>query len=69
MTLNFKAWKIHNLLVALLFFAENFNLSSGREDECNSRGTDISVGGLRLVTALDTSNDRGLFSRETGVAI
>ena len=56
-------------MVALLVFAENFNLSSGREDECNSRGTDISVGGLRLVTALDTSNDRGLFSREAGVAI
>ena len=64
-----KVWKIHNLLVALLVFAENFNLPSGREDKCNSRGTDISVGGLRLVTAFDTSNDRGLFSREAGVAI
>ena len=45
-TFTSKVWEIHNFLVALLVFAENFNLSSGRENECHCRSTHIGVGSL-----------------------
>ena len=45
-TFTSEVWEIHNFLVALLVFAENFNLSSGRENECYCRSTHIGVGSL-----------------------
>ena len=45
-TFTSEVWEIHNFLVALLVFAENFNLSSGREDECYCWSTHVCVGSL-----------------------
>ena len=48
--------RIHDLLTALLVFAENFNFPSGRNYQRNSRGTNVRVWGLWLVTAFDAGN-------------
>ena len=46
MTFTSKIGNIKYLLIALVVFAENFNLSSGRENECYCRSTHIGVGSL-----------------------
>ena len=60
-TLTSESREIHNSLVALLVFAENFNFPFGWKDQGNSRGADEGVGGLGQ--ALTRGKKRG--KRET----
>ena len=56
-TFTSKVWEIHNFLVALLVFAENFNLSSGREDECYCWGTHVCVGSVEQAKTKGKNDD------------
>ena len=68
-TIATKARKGNHLLVALLVFAENLNLPFRGYDQSRSWGAFKSVGVLRLVTSLYTSNDRSLVSHISWTAI
>ena len=59
-TLACKTGKFPDFLVALFVFTKYFNLAFGREDYRNCRFANKSVCGLRLVTAIDTGDDRSL---------
>ena len=68
-TIATEARKVNHLLVALLVFAENLNLPFRGYDQSRSWGTFKSVGVLRLVTSLYTSNDRSLVCHISWTAI
>ena len=68
-TIATEARKVNHLLVALLVFAENLNLPFRGYDQSRSWGAFKSVGVLRLVTSLYTSNDRSLVSHISWTAI
>ena len=57
-TFTSEVWEIHNFLVALLVFAENFNLSSGREDECYCWSTHVCVGSLEQAKTKGKNGNR-----------
>ena len=68
-TLTSEMRRIHDLLTTVLVLAENFNFSSGRDYQSNSRRTNVRVWGLWLVTAFDAGNYRRLLCHVTRVTI